>query len=247
MPAPEASVDKITYTLSRAEVVESLNQTLARSSVVQPPSPPPNGTHDSNETHAALGSVTAASYEHSRALSEANTLEALADSAFLCERQGRLAEAEGLYKQVISLSQQKFGQSHLSTAGVLSDLATLYQGQKRYSEAEPLLQRSLRIRTQVLRSNHQDIAETCSQLANVHRYQHRYDRAEPLFQHALTIFRQQLGPKHPRTQAVYDDLMHMLATVIKTGQYSKIVQKLPPLDLENLSDRYPWARPNWHR
>lgn len=235
----EAPNDTITYTIARSEVIETLNQMLYRTSHASPRAPHPDmmAAHRQGQ----------GSNEQSANPSHEKTLAALADSAFLCEKQGRFSEAESLYQKVIALRHQQFGESHPSVAQHLSELAALYQSQNRYGEAEPLLQRSLKIRLQCLLADHPDIAENCYQLANVYRYQHRYDKAEPMFQCALNIFRQRFGSEHPHTKVVYDDLMHMIAIVIKTGRYSDIVANLPPLDLDNLSDRYPWARPHWHR
>lgn len=243
-PSLKASENKITYTLDRSEVVETLNKILYEPGRLPSQKTYPNPT-DSGSTaqNVPLSNSAFASVNIPRA----HTLEELADSAFLCEKQGRLGEAERLYKQVILLSHQQMGQSHPSVASSFSDLAALYQSQKRYDEAELLLRKALKIRLQCLLGNHPDIAENCYQLACIYRYQHQYSKAELLFQCALSIFRQQLGSEHPRTKSVYDALMHMLATVIKTGRYDEIVKDLPPLDLDNLSDRYPWARPNWHQ
>jgi len=231
----------ITYTRTRSEVVEALNQSLYAHSTVE-------GSKLSNDSNQMSHRQTShSSSDRQASIPKApETLDTLADSAFLCERQGRLVEAERLYIKVISLRARQLGKTHLSVAGALSDLAALYIAQSRYTEAEPLLYRALQIRTHRLSFYHSDIAENCYQLACIYRQQQQYDRAEPLFQRALSAMRRQLGAEHPRTRIVYDDLMQMLATVIDTGQYHTIARPLPPLDLDNLSDRYSWAKPDWH-
>lgn len=226
---------EIIYRLTRAEAVETLNQILYKGRASQRGRTELPVTSDKSVVENML--IQGYDLDHS------GTLDSLVDSAFLCERQGRFAKAEGLYKKAISLCHHHFGEGHLSMAAALSGLAALYQSQNRYSEAESLLQHALQIRLQTLLANQSDIAENCYQLANVYRYQQQYDRAEPLFQVALTIFRQQLGSAHPTTRSVYDDLMQMLAVVIEAGQYHEITKVYPPLDLDNISDQYPWARP----
>ena len=244
------STDSITYTFSRAEIVESLNRTLYGDTILQREHAqiPADSALTNSAQHTAQYSPSkhADAQLHTQRSHYQETLDTLADSAFLCERQGRLVEAERLYKQVISLRIRQLGHIHLSVAEAYVDLAALYLSQNRYAEAEPLLHHSLQVRIQLLSAYHLDIAENCHQLATIYRHQNQYSKAEPLFQCALSVLRHQLGKEHPRTQAVYDDLMQMLITVINTDQYHKITKELPPLDLDNLSDRYPWAKPNWH-
>lgn len=227
-----ASDRLISYTLPRDEAVESLNRILYSSEQLGSANPRRQG-----QLCNQFGDTENYCVEN---------LDTLADAAFLCDRQGRLAEAESLYKRVVLLTQQQFGEDSVETAYALAELASLYISQNRYSEAEPLLYKALCIRVEHLLVGHIDIAQNCYQLASVYRHQYHYEKAEPLFQCALSMFRDKLGPNHPRTQSVYDDLMHMLTTVIDAGQYHRIAERPPPLDLDNLSDRYSWARPKWH-
>ena len=171
----------------------------------------------------------------------------MADSAYLCERQGRYAEAERLYKQVIKLRNRRFGSKHLSVADGLSELALLYRRQKRYSEAQRLLQHALAIQNRLLTSSHVQIADNLYQLADTFHQQQLYGKAEPLYQRALTIFRSQLGAQHRRTQAVYSGLMQMIAAAIEADKFADLTAEPPPLDLDRLSERYSWAKPSWER
>ena len=157
--------DRISYTVSRAEIVDVLNHTLKHS--VQAPS-----QHSDSENYAHHPDLASA----------------LADSAYLCDRQGRYAEAERLYQQVIELRNRRFGGKYLSIADGLSELASLYRGQKRYSEAQPLLQKALAIQNQLLVASHLQIGDTLYQLADTFHQQQLYGKAEPLYQQALTIF-----------------------------------------------------------
>lgn len=221
---PDRKSDHISYTVSRAEIVDALNHTLQHS--VQAPSP-----HSDSKDYA----------DHP------DLASALADSAYLCDRQGRQAEAERLYQQVIELRNRRFGGKHLSVADGLSELASFYRGQKRYSEAQPLLQQALAIQNQLLVASHVQIGDTLYQLADTFHHQQLYGKAEPLYQQALTIFRPQLGAQHPRTQAVYSGLMQMLAAAIEAGKFEDLIAGLPPLDLDSLSEQYSWAKPSWER
>ena len=128
------------------------------------------------------------------------------------------------------LRQRRFGDGQICVAESLSELAALYRFQQRHDEALPLLQQALKIRQQLLPSHHVDISINLYHLADIYRQQQRYGKAEPLFQQALKILRQQLGVEHSKTQAVYSDLMQMIATAIESGQFNELDTVLPPLE-----------------
>lgn len=219
-------LDQLIYTLPRADIVAALNRTLQHSSQDFPPRDCLNSYADHPDQVCAL-----------------------ADSAYLCDRQGRHAEAERLYKQVIFLRERRYGDRHLCVADSLSELASLYRSQKRYSEAQPLLQRSLSIRYELMVASHLEIADNLYQLADTFYQQLFYSKAEPLYQQALIIFRQQLGARHPHTQAAYNDLMRMLAAAIESGKFEDLTADLPPLDLsldfKGEGDRHNREKPHW--
>ncbi len=229
-PAVSDSVDHVVYTVPRAEIVETLNRALARQA--------PNAEADTNTPDQTT---------HDRNSDHPDTVSALSDLAYLCERQGRYPEAERLYQQVITFRRQRLGDEHLELAESLGELAALYQRQKRYSQAQKLLQQALTIKQRRLVSDHPQIADTLYQLANIFCHQRLHDKAEPLYQEALTIFRKHLGAQHPRTQAVYSDFMQMIATAIESGQFEDLIPELPPLDLDSLGKTYLWAKPSWER
>lgn len=285
-PSPLRDPNNIVYAVPRAEIVDTLNQTLGQTQTQgntrpishpemghfarpeKPPRPtqasqgkrqqPQSGPQPSNRMgqnlstngldHLAAQSMDRSIDRLERSYADhPDTLEELSDSAYLCECQGRYAEAERLYKQVLTLKQRRLGPDHLEIAATLNDLAALYCLQNRYEAALPLLQTTLTIRQQHLMSHHPDLGETLHQLAKVYRHQEQYGKAEPLFQQALSIFRQQFGGQHPRTQAVYNDLMQMIVTTIEGGNFSELASELPPLDLNTLSETYSWAKPSWQQ
>lgn len=219
-PATTQASDRITYTLSRSEAVTALNHTLKQ------------GTKHRTDTITAPNE-------------QPNLIKSLADSAYLCECQGRLDEAEGFYQQAVTLSIRHFGDTHSEVAAHLSDLARFYYGQQRYAEAQPLLEQTLNIRQPYQDHQHPDNGETLYQLANIYRHLEKYAKAETLYQQALSTFRQTFGPDHAQTEAVYSDLMKMLTKVIASGQFDVLIAEIPPLDLDTLGDTYSWAKPQW--
>ncbi|KPQ37673.1 MAG: Tetratricopeptide repeat [Phormidesmis priestleyi Ana] len=254
-PFYSAKPKPILYSIPRSKIVAELNHTLYHSHPPRPkpaspteiPSPftlpnyhlkPTSISSDSTAPNAQLPPT----YED-----HPDIVSALADSAYLCERQGRHIEAERLYQQVVTLRQKRFGNDHISVADSLSELAALYRLQKRYREAQPLLEQALDIRQRLLPASHLHTCDTLYQLADTYCCQQLYGKAEPLYQQTLTILRKRLGAQHPRTQTVYSDLMHLLTAAIEAGQFSELMAEIPPLDLDSLSEKYPWAKPAWER
>ncbi|MEO1386667.1 MAG: tetratricopeptide repeat protein [Cyanobacteria bacterium J06634_6] len=248
----------ITYTIPRSEVVTALNRTLRqfpagpahRSTLSLPNLSTRSSNFARGGTRQSLIAANAGFVEHTGAT---NTdiapfpLKGIIDVAYLCERQGRLAEAERLYRQAITLSKRIFGPQHLAIAPRLNELASLYCRKQQYAQAMPLLTQVLRIRKQHQIPTHGDIGETLCKLAVVHWHLGQYRQAESFFQQALTIFGETLGELHPRTKAIHTQLVEMLTFVIESGYFEHHFCDLPPLDLERLSEIYSWAKPDWIR
>ena len=232
VPQPELKA----IAFSRDSVVESLNAILARS----PTEPPTEPDYASSSQPKPNGKQA-----RSPRTDTPTAIKALSDSAYLCECQGRYAEAERLYKQVIILWRQKYGARHLSIADSLEDLAGLYCRHHQHKRAEPLLRRALLIRQRHQSVAHPNILNCLRQLANIYCKQAQYAKAKSLLQQALEISLQSLGSQHAQTHLIHNDLMQMLAIAIERGNYAELIAEIPPLDLDNLSEKYSWAKPPW--
>ncbi|MEL6453632.1 MAG: tetratricopeptide repeat protein [Cyanobacteria bacterium J06623_5] len=226
--------DTITYAVRRNEIVHRLNQTLQQD------------ISDGN-----LGAIAASetAYHQPRFQRSGPTIDP-ADMAYLAECHGQYQEAEWFYRRSLRVRKEELGNHHPNVAIVLSDLAGLYCQQARYEEAETLLKQALQIQQQAAAEHTKtnDSIETGNssyRLATLYCQQNRYSEADPLFQTALSIFREKLGSDHPRTQAVYADLMKMVVTAIEIGKFSELNAGVPPLDLNTLSETCSWAKPQW--
>src|SRR5258708_6661394 len=62
--------------------------------------------------------------------------------ALQLNRQGRYAEAESLYREVLAIHEQILGPSHSEVASVLNNLGDTYRLEGRWDEAEVMLARA---------------------------------------------------------------------------------------------------------
>lgn len=73
------------------------------------------------------------------------TATELSIQAKLYQEQGKLAEAESLFKKVLEIREKKLGAEHPDTVSMIKNLTFLYLTQYRYEEAELLYKRALAI------------------------------------------------------------------------------------------------------
>jgi Flp pilus assembly protein TadD len=124
----------------------------------------------------------------------ANTLNTL---AYLYLQQGRHADAEPLYRQLLAIREIAFGPNHPDVAQSLNNLAYLYTENGRYADAEPLCRRSLAIWEKALGPEHPNVGMSLNSLAALYEKQGRYADAEPLYQRSSALQERALGPVHP--------------------------------------------------
>lgn len=79
-----------------------------------------------------------------------------------------------------------------------------------YAAAEAPVARALAIREAKLETEHLKTTETLNYFGWVYNEQGRYAEVEPLYQRSLAIGEKALGPKHPTTRVVRDNLEQLL-------------------------------------
>lgn len=234
-------------TATRDEIVNQLNQTL-RSPAAERSEKLVSSRTMLRKSNAGTTTSDSSESDSSEFLSQSerpDLVKSLADSAYICECQGRFNEAERLYKQAAGLSIRRFGKSHSAIVPHLSALSALYYSQTRYAKAAPLLSIALKIQRRSQAASHPDIGETCAQLGNIYVHLQHYRQAEYLLQSALQTFRRAYGFQHVRTERVYCDLMRLIAIAIESGRFEEISAELQPLNPTAPGETYRWARPAW--
>ena len=105
----------------------------------------------------------------------------LADLAMLLHEQGKLGEAEPLYRRALEGRQAKLGADHPDTLSSLFNLALLLAQQGKLGEAEQLYRRALEGRQAKLGADHPDTLTSLNNVANLLMEQGKHADAGNLF------------------------------------------------------------------
>ena len=114
-------------------------------------------------------------------------------------KSGRFREAEGLYRQAISVAEATAGGSHPHIAKIADKLVELYENQGRYDEARQLCERVIGQidPAEVAVANDQ----TLSRLANFCRGAGDHHKATEFYREAIAYRRQVFGHAHGKVAA----------------------------------------------
>jgi hypothetical protein len=119
--------------------------------------------------------------------------------AWIVAQQGRWAEAEMAFREVLDARIRELGGTHPSTLSTHHWLAWTVAKQGRWREAETALREIVDARCEVLGEDHPETLWTRHELAWTLASQGRWSEAEPIFQSVLDVRRQTLGADHPDT------------------------------------------------
>ena len=86
-------------------------------------------------------------------------------------RQGKYAEAEGLYNRALAIYEKARNTTQPVVARILHNLAIVYKEQGKYAEAEALYKRALEIKEKALGADHPSVAMTLNNLAVLYQGQ----------------------------------------------------------------------------
>lgn len=117
-----------------------------------------------------------------------NVVSPMRTIASIFEAQGRIAEAQKIRTEVMTIAQKAKGAESVEAAASLSDMAQFYSRQNKPSEAEPLFKRALAVTEKAEGPQHKDVAGVLFQLAEIYRSQKRYADAEQAYKRAVAIY-----------------------------------------------------------
>ena len=155
--------------------------------------------------------------------------------------EGRLAEAEALYKESLGIAERVMPANDPVLAGSLNNVGQFYRAQKRFAEAAQLFKRALPIYMTAYGENHTLTATVINNLGNTYLADRKFDLAEPLLARGVASTTKLLGPEHASVAISLDwlaqarfyqgryadaetDLRHAIAVAEKsTGPQSQLV------------------------
>ena len=112
-------------------------------------------------------------------------------------RQGKLAEAEPVFRQSLSAWAKATTKETSYTVGPLRNLAQIHFQRQEYGPARDLLNRAQVLVEEIHGADHPSLAGIFNQQAAIYRVEGNGAKAESLYRHALEIQERILGPGHP--------------------------------------------------
>lgn len=119
---------------------------------------------------------------------------------------GRFNTAENFYRQLLLLTNNVNGETHLHTAEILYRFAMLLKDKGSYSEAIELYHKSFKIRESNLGRNHIAVAQCLFHLGRVQQELGDYQKAESLVKQSLAIGINSVGEVHQEVAKIMNNL-----------------------------------------
>ncbi|KAH8652837.1 hypothetical protein BGZ61DRAFT_511124 [Ilyonectria robusta] len=131
---------------------------------------------------------------------------ALGSLGNLYAEQGRLQDAEAMYRRALDGKEKALGPDHTSTLDTVNNLGLLYNDQGRLQDAEAMYWRALDSKEKVLGLDHTSTLDTVHNLGLLYNSQGRLQDAEAMYQRALDGYEKALGPDHTSTLDTVNNL-----------------------------------------
>jgi CHAT domain-containing protein/Tfp pilus assembly protein PilF len=163
----------------------------------------------------------------------------LGNLAGVLRAQGKLTEAESLYRKSLAIEEKKLEPDHPSLATTLGNLAAVLQDQGKLTEAESLYRKSLAIVQKKLEPDHPSLATTLGNLAAVLHAQGKLTEAESLFRKSLAIFEKKLEPDHPSLATTLGNLAGVLKDQGKLTEAESLFRKSLAIEEKKLEPDHP--------
>ncbi len=125
------------------------------------------------------------------------TLEVLGELAIALQNQGKLVQAEKVYRDLLERQVNVFGDRHALVAETLNSIGTTYYDRGDFASAERELRKSLAMLRDLASEPTLEIAGVLNNLARVLRESGRTAEAVSLYREALGFFRHRLDPGSP--------------------------------------------------
>ena len=122
--------------------------------------------------------------------------EALHVKASALVQEGKIPEAEGVYRTILRRVKARLGKDHPGYAAALYELARVLSAQSKHAEAEELLRRALAVFEKTPGAGHPPYGQTLHTLAGVLGAQDKFKEAEQVLRAGLAAQEKALGADH---------------------------------------------------
>jgi len=134
------------------------------------------------------------------------------------KEQGKLDEAEPLYRSALEVRERVFGVEHKKTLLYVSVLGLLLEEQGKMEEAEPLYRRVLEVGERVFGVEHENTLNSVGNLGRLLWKQGKIEEAEKLYRRVLEVRERVLGVEHEVT-LIYVSILGLLLK--KQGKFDE--------------------------
>lgn len=138
--------------------------------------------------------------------------------ATLYYEQGVYKKAQVLWKEVLEIFEQQFGNEDPNYALIANNLAAVYAEQGLYEKSHPIYLEAKAIQEKVVGKEHPNYALACHSLGTSYVDKEQYEKAESLYQEAKKIYEKALGKNSEDYLLVCEGLGSLYAY---KGEYQK--------------------------
>ena len=164
---------------------------------------------------------------------------ALNDLALVLKSQGRLDEAESLYRQVLDDNRRRLGEGHPEIAANLNNLGELLRERGRCDEAIGLFERSLELKSTLYGESHPLRALGQHNLAGCYADHGRHQEAEQLYGSALALRREVLGSEHRLVASTLNNLARIFLDRREGERAEGLLREALTIHRQSLGDDHP--------
>ena len=131
---------------------------------------------------------------------------------------GRYPKADALFRRVLEMHRQLYGDRHPLVADDLINIGAVQQDLGYLAEAEKVDRQALEINTAYYGAEHPQLAHNLIVLGRVLQYEKRFDEAEAMLQKALPIEERAYGPVSRQVASALNELGNI---AVGRGQYTE--------------------------
>ncbi|KAA6416359.1 MAG: Kinesin light chain [Lasallia pustulata] len=135
-----------------------------------------------------------------------NALNAIHNLGSLYADQGKMAEAEAMYRRTLEGYEKAWPLEHTSTLATVNSLGILYKNQGKMAEAEAMYRRALEGKEKAWGPEHTSTLDTVNNLGSLYNDQGKMAEAEAMYRRALEGYEKAWGPEHTSTLDTVNNL-----------------------------------------